>query len=122
MQELGDRVGVGEDASDIARGTERSDDEGAPVMLLQCRLEGGEVDVPITVLGDRHEIGDGFPPWQLIAVVLERPDEDERAFLRRDLVAESVARVEVGRDAEVQDADEAVDRARASVAGEDDAR
>ena len=68
---------------------------------------------------DRDEVADRLAPRQLVAVVLERPDEDHRPLVGRDVPAQVVAIVEVGRQAQVEDVDEAVDRARRARAAED---
>ena len=122
VKELGNGVGVGEDARDIAGGAEGSDDERALAMLAQGCLEGVKVDVSVAVLGDGDEVGNGLPPRQLIAVVLEGADEHHGSLRGGDRCTESVASVEVGRDAQVEDADESINRAGASAAGEDHAR
>ena len=77
----------------------------------ELRLELREVDVAVGVLGDRHDVGDRLAPGQLVGVVLERPDEHHRPLVGRDRAAEVVAVVEVGREAQVEDADQLVDRA-----------
>ena len=52
---------------------------------------GGEerlVDVPVGVLGADHDVGDRLAPRQLVGVVLERADEDDRPLVGRDVVGE----------------------------------
>ena len=41
----------------------------------------GLVDVAVGVLGDRHHVGDRLAPGQLVGVVLEGADEDDRPLL-----------------------------------------
>ena len=52
-------------------------------------LEVRQVDVPVGILVDRHEVADRFAPRQLVRVVLERPDEDDRPFVGGDVAARS---------------------------------
>ena len=77
-------------------------------------------DMPVCIFRNRHDVGDGLPPGQVIAVVLERADEDNRALLRRNVLAEVVPAVEVGGQAEVEDGKESVDGTGGAGAGEDD--
>jgi hypothetical protein len=83
------------------------------------RLERGEVDLAVVVLRDRDEVRNRFAPRQLVGVVLVRADEHDRPLARRDPRRQVVAVVEIGRQAEVQDVDELVDRARGARAAED---
>ena len=82
-------------------------------------LELGQVDVAVGVLVDRHDVGDGLPPGQLVAVVLVRADEDHRPLVARDAGAQVPAVVEVGGEPQVQDVDHPVDRRRGARAAED---
>ena len=82
--------------------------------LLERALEARQVDPAVGVLADRDDVGDRLAPRQLVAVVLVRPDEDERPLVERDVRAQGVAVVEVVRDPQVEDVDELVDRRRSS--------
>ena len=75
---------------------------------------------PSRVLADGHDLGDRLAPGQLVGVVLVGADEDDRPLLGRDDVAQPVAPIEVGGDAQVEDADELVHRGRRARAAEDD--
>ena len=90
-------------------------------MLAQGCLERLEVDVAVAILRDRDEIGDGLAPRQLIAVVLEGPDEDDGTLRRGNRGTESITSIEVGRDAQVEDAYQPIDGTGAPTAGEDHA-
>ena len=83
-------------------------------VLDERALETGQVDPPVRVLADRDDVGDGLTPGQLVAVVLVGADEDDRSLVGRDVRAQRVAVVEVGRDPELEDVDELVDRRRSS--------
>ena len=89
---------------------------GVPVELHGQLVE---VDVAVAVLADRDQVRDRLAPRELVAVVLERPDEHDRALVGRDPRAQVPAVVEVGRDAQVEHVDEAVDRGRRPGAAED---
>jgi hypothetical protein len=67
--------------------------------------------VALTVLSDHHDIGDRLAPAQLVAVVLERADEDHRALERGDPRGQAVAAVQVSGQAQVHGRDQPVDRA-----------
>jgi hypothetical protein len=58
--------------------------------------------VPVGVLADGDDVGDRLAPGQLVGVVLEGADEDDRPLSRRDLLAQVVAVVEVARDAQAR--------------------
>ena len=58
-------------------------------------------------------------PGQLVPVVLVGADEHDRPLVRGDRAPRAVARVEIGRDAQVQDVDQLVDRAGRAGAAED---
>ena len=77
------------------------------------------VDVAVHVLGNHHDISDRLPPGQLVGMVLERPDEDHRAFTGGDGVAEMVTVFQCGRDAQPEDADQFVDGTGAPGSRED---
>ena len=91
---------------------ERPDLERPVGVPLQLGGELGLVDVPVGVLADRDDVGDRLAPGELVGVVLEGADEDDRPLGRRDLGGEVVAVVELGRDAQAEDADELVDGRR----------
>ena len=61
-------------------------------------LEVGEIDVAVGVLVDHDDVGDRLAPRQLVGVVLERPDEHDRALGLGDPARQRVARVEIRRD------------------------
>ncbi len=82
---------------------------GRPAWPTSSSLELAEVDVAVGVLADHHHLGDRLAPRQLVGVVLVRPDEHHRPLAGRDRSDEPVAVVQVGRDAQVEDADELVD-------------
>ena len=65
------------------------------------------------------DVGDRFPPGQLVGMMLERPDEHHGAFLGGDGVAQVVTVVQCGRDPQPEDADQFVDRTGAARSRED---
>jgi len=85
----------------------------------QRLLEGVEVDVAVRILGDRDHVGDGFPPRQLVRVVLVGADEHHRPLVRRDLAAQVVVLVELRRQAQSESMHELVDRPRGPGTGEE---
>ena len=78
--------------------------------------------MPIGVLADHDDVGDRLAPGQLVAVVLVRAEEHDRSLRGRYVPAELVAVLQLGWDAQTEDADEFVDRPGAARAGEDDDR
>jgi hypothetical protein len=120
-QQCGHGDGIADDARDVGRGTERSDAQRAIRIPAQFGLEMPEVDAAVVIFVDGDDVGDGLPPGQLIAVMLVWPDEYDRALLGGDVGREAVVRVEIGREPEIQDLDEFIDRPRRPGAGEDDA-
>ena len=48
----------------------------------ELRFEPCQVDVSVGVFGNRDDIGDRLAPRQLVGVVLERTDEDDRPLGR----------------------------------------
>ncbi len=119
MQQDRDRPRVAEDAGDVRRGRERPDPERSIGVVEQLGLETRQVDPAVRVLRDRDDVGDRLAPRQLVAVVLVRPDEDDRPFRRRDPVEEVIAIVELGGQPEVQDVEEPVDRSGRARPAED---
>ena len=87
----------------------------------QLGFEPGQVDVPVGVLGNGDDIGDRFAPRQFVGVMLERPDEDDRALAARDVLRQVEPVVEVGGEPQVHDPDQLVDRAGGTGSAEDDA-
>ena len=119
VQQARDGAGIGRDARDVRGRAERPDLERSVGVLMKLALEAHGIDVAVGVLGNLHHIGDGLAPRQLVAVVLERADEHDRSLVARDLCRELPLQVEIGRDAQVEDADQLVDRARGPGAGEE---
>ena len=114
-----DRALIGRDARDVGGRREAADLERPRRVLDQLLLEVCEIDVAISVLVDHHDLGDRLTPGQLVGVMLEGPDEHDRALVVRDLLAELVARVEIGGQPQVHDVDQLVDRAGRAGATED---
>ena len=96
-----DAVDVGDDPGHVGRGREGADLQCVVGVAGELVLEVLEVDPPLRVLADRHDLRARLPPRQLVGVVLVRADEDDRAL-------------------EIEDADELVDRARRPRAAEHD--
>ena len=86
----------------------------------ELRLEPGQVDPAVVVLGDDHDVGQRLAPGQLVAVVLVRPDEHDRTLAGGHLGGQVVAVVEVGRDADLEAVEELVDGPRRSGSREQD--
>ena len=121
VQEDGDGRGLGADPRDIGSRRERPDLERAIRVSDELSLQLFEVDPPILVLVDDDDVGDGLAPGDLVGVVLVRSDEDDWALGWGDMGAQIISRVEVGREAQVHDLDELVDRAsRTGATKEDD--
>src|SRR5690606_10890408 len=117
MQQPGDRVGVAEDAGDVARRTERPDLERPIAVRLEFSPKLVLVDVAIGVLVDRHDISDRLPPWQLVAVVLERSDEDDGSFGIRQSRPDAEPLVEFSGHAQAQDLHERLYSTRRATTG-----
>ncbi len=120
VEQHGDGTCVRVDAGHVGSGREGADAEGSVGVALELLGELLEVDVPVVILADGHDVGDRLAPGQLVGVMLEGADEDDRTLLRRDVGAQAVAAVEVGREAQVEDAHELVHRGRGARAAEDD--
>ena len=75
--------GVADDAGDVAGRREGADLQRPVGVVDQLTLERGDVDVAVGVLRDDHDVGDRLAPRQLVGVVLERADEDDRAAPQR---------------------------------------
>ncbi len=119
VEQIGDPVGVGDDAGDVRGRGERSDPQWTVTVADEFGLEAGGVDVPVGVLRDHDHVGDGLAPRQFVGVVLERADEDHGSLVGRDLLGEAVRVVELRGKADAQDPDHLVDRAGRPRAGED---
>ena len=122
VEEGGDRVGVGDDARDVARGREGADEERALGVLDESLPQHRDVDVAVEVLRDDDDVGDALTPHDLVGVVLVGADEDDRALVGGDEIARVPTVLEVRRDAQSEDADELVDGPGAARTGEDDHR
>ena len=120
VEQHGDGPRVRVDAGHVGGGREGADAQGSVGMALELLGEVLEVDVAVAVLADGDDVGDRLAPGQLVGVVLEGTDEDDRALAGRDVGAQAVAAVEVGRDAQVEDADELVHGGRGARPAEDD--
>ena len=95
VQQRGHRRGVGRDAGHVGGCGERPDLERPIGVGSQRLLQCGEIDVAVRILGDNDHVGDRLTPGELVAVVLERPDEDDRSLARRDVAAQPVTVIEV---------------------------
>ena len=120
VKQDGDRADIAQDTGDVRCGGERSDLQRPIGMRGERDLKRRHVDAAVVILRDDDNIGQRFAPRQLVAVVLVRPDEDDRPLRRRDRRAEVVAIVEVGRQADLQAVDEFVDGAGGPGAREQD--
>ena len=85
VQQDGDAVRIRDDPRDVARGAEAADQQRTVRVRHELRLETLLVDVPVGVLGDHHDVGDGLAPRDLVAVVLEGADEHDGPPVLRDL-------------------------------------
>ena len=72
-------------------------------MLDERSLERREIDPSIMVLGHRHDLGDRFPPRQLVGMMLVGTDEHDRSITRRDAFAQPIPIVEVGGQPQLED-------------------
>jgi hypothetical protein len=111
---------VGDDAGHVRGGREAADLQRAGGVAHQLALELGDVDVPVTVLANRHYLGDRLAPGQLVGVMLEGPDEHDRPFVGRNLCQQVIAGVEIGGQAQIEHLDQAVDGRGGAGAAEDD--
>ena len=116
VEQHGDRAGVGQDAGHVRRRRERPDPQArSRGVSTSARSRPRQVDAPVRVLADRDHVGDGLAPRQLVAVVLVRPDEDQRSLVERDVRAQARSGRRGRRGcAEFEDVDELVDRRRSS--------
>src|SRR5690606_24861339 len=119
VQQVRDGVGVRDDAGHVGGRREGADPQWTVLVADQLLLEPVHVDVPVRVLRDHDDLCDRFPPRQLVRVVLERADEDHRAALARDLLAEAVLVIELGGEPDAEDAHHLVDGSGGAGTGED---
>ena len=119
VEEPRDGERVGHDAGHVRRGREAADPERPVRVALQLLGQLGEVRVAVPVLPDRDHVRDRLPPRQLVAVVLVGPDEHDRPLVRRDPRAEIPAVVEVRRETQPEDVNQAVDGGRGPRPAED---
>jgi hypothetical protein len=81
VQDLGDAVGVGEDAGDVGGRGEAADDQRPVPVPAQLPLQVVQVHAAVGVGGYGHDVGSGLAPGQLVGVVLVGPDQDDRALV-----------------------------------------
>lgn len=122
VEQVGNGTRVRQDAGDVGGGRERADLHRSIGEAHQFGFQLGKVDVTVGVFLDGDHIGDRLAPGQLVGVVLERADEHDRAFARRDVLQQVVAVVEVGGQPDVHDADQPIDGSGGARTAEDDAR
>jgi hypothetical protein len=120
MQQRRNRPGVGEDAGHVGGRREAADQQRPAGEPGELPFQVGQVDVAVGVLPDDHHLGDGFPPGQLVGMVLIRADERHRPLACRDMPGELVGVVQAGGDAQLEDSDELVHRGGRPGAAEDD--
>ena len=105
------------DASDMAarisRAAQRTDEAAA-------RELREEIDAAVQILVNRHHVADGLAPRQFVRVVFVRTDEHHGTLVGGDLPGQAVLLVEVVRDPQIENADQAIDRAGGTRTGEDD--
>ena len=119
VQQRRDAVGVADDPGHVAGCGERADLQRTRMVANELFLQDRGVNVAVHVLGNDDDISDRLPPGQVVGVMLERPDEDHRAFTGGDGVAEMVTVFQCGRDTQPEDADQFVDRTGAARSCED---
>src|SRR6266851_3205951 len=120
MEEDRDRPPVADDPGHVGGGGEAADLDRAVAVADQLLLQMVPVDVTIVVLVDYDHVRDGLSPRKLVGVVLVRADEDNRTLRSWDQRHEVITVVEVGRYAQVEDVDHAVDGTRGAGAAKDD--
>ena len=109
MEERCHRGGVGGDTGDVRSCRERSDLEGSVGEADQRCLQLIEIDVAVRILRNDHHIRNRLSPRKLVAVVLERADEHDGSFGRRDLFRKAIAIIEPLWDADAKHPDNEVD-------------
>ena len=103
VEQRRDRAGVGDDPGDVRRRREAADLERAVGVCGRAPPRGRPRSMwPSASSSIDHDVGDRLAPRQLVGVVLVRADEHDRPLARRDLPAQVVALVEVGREAQVE--------------------
>ncbi len=80
VQQRGNRIDVGDDAGDVRCGGESPDAQRALRILTQPGEQIVLVDPTARILADRHHLGAGLAPRQLVGVVLEGTHEHHRAL------------------------------------------
>ena len=84
VEQVGDALGVGDDAGDVGGGGEGADLERPVGVALELLAEVVEGDPAVGVLVDGDDVGDGLAPADLVGVVLEGADEDDRTLVGGD--------------------------------------
>jgi hypothetical protein len=73
VEQLRDRVGVGDHPGDVGGGRERADPERPVGVADQLPRQPVAVDAAVRVFGDAHHVGDRLAPEQLVGMVLVGP-------------------------------------------------
>ena len=121
VEQDADRARVGQDARDVGRGGEASRScSGRSAWRSSSASRCAEVDLAVRILVDGHHVRDRLAPRQLVGVVLVGPDEHDRPLGERDVPAQVVAVVQVGRETQVEHRDQLVHGGRGARAAEDD--
>ena len=121
VQYVGNCASVGDNSGHIRGSGKRSDLQRTVGKPSQFGVQMIQINMTIGVLGDHHNIGDGFAPRKLVGVMLKRPDKYHRPLPRRNQVKEVVAIIQVRRYSQVQNTNEFVYRSGRAGASEDHA-
>ena len=119
VEQLRDRIGVGDHPGDVGGGRERADPERAVGVADQLPRQPVAVDAAVGVLGDAHHVGDRLAPEQLVGVVLVGSDEHHRPRPPREGRRDPEPPGRPGEHLEAEDPHQLVDRAGGAGAGED---
>ena len=103
VEEAGDGVGVAHDSSHVRRRGEAANAQGPIPMAMELEREVRLVNVTVRILPYRDDLCDRLTPRQLVGVVLERTDENDRTLLVRNEGTQAVAIFQLGRDPQAKD-------------------
>ena len=112
VEDAGEGVDVVEDSGDVRGGAERPDLPRAVFPALELGVEVLDRDPPCRVEVDVDRVADRLAPGNVVGVVLHHRPEDDGPGVLGDLPHQVVALLELVGDAQAEDVDEPIDRAR----------
>ena len=120
VQQGGNGTAVGQDPGHVRGRREAADQQRAVRVAGQLLFEVGQVDMPVGVFADDHDVGNRLAPRQLIGVMFVRPHEHDWTLRFRNLRGKTETLIQAGRDPQFQNPDQLIHRCRRPGSAEDD--